>query len=131
MREERVRILELLQAGKITVEEAEQLLDALGPAGEQAAPSGEAAPAPPQAGSRRLCIRITDLRSGKQKVNVRLPAGAWSLLSKLTRTSLGRRLSGQALYEIQRAARSGSTGHIVDLSNDERGERVEIFFEER
>lgn len=128
MREERARILELLREGKITVEEAEQLLDALGPAGERAGPSGEPSPTA-QARSRRLCIRITDLRSGKVRTNVRLPVGAWGLLSKLTRTRLGRRMSGLALQDIQRAAREGTGGHIVDVTNEDRGERVEIFFE--
>ncbi len=126
MREERARILELLREGKITVEEAEQLLDALGPAGERAGPEGEPAGG---AQPRRLCVRITDLRTGKIKTDVRLPFGAWRLLSKLTRTRLGRHIGGLALHEIQRAARGRTSGHIVDVTNDERDERVEIFFE--
>lgn len=126
MRDERSRILELLRAGKISVEEAEQLLDALGPAGGRAEAEGEPSA---QARPRRLRIRITDLRSGKVRTDVRLPFGAWSLLSKLTRTRIGRHLGGHALQEIQRAARSGTSGHIIDVTNDDRDERVEIFFE--
>ena len=126
MRDERSRILELLQAGKISVDEAEQLLDALGPAGGRAEAEGEPSA---QARPRRLRIRITDLRSGKVRTDVRLPFGAWSLLSKLTRTRIGRHLGGAALHEIQRAARSGTSGHIIDVTNDDRDERVEIFFE--
>jgi hypothetical protein len=125
MPDDRARILGLLREGKITVEEAEQLLDALGP--------GPARGAPREGGAagqqRRLCVRITDLRTGKVKTNVRLPPGAWGMLSKLTRTKLGRRLGGQALYDIQRAAREGASGHIVDVTEENRGERVEIFFE--
>lgn len=134
MLEERTRILELLRDGKITVDEAEELLDALGPAGERGDAFGPARPpgTPPPPGAtrpRRLCIRITDLRTGRVKTNIRLPARGWALLSKLTRTKLGRRMSGLALQDIQRAAREGATGHIVDITNDDRGERVEIFFE--
>ena len=126
MPEERARILEMLRAGKITVEEAEQLLDALGPTPQGAEASG----APPAgARGRRLCIRITDLSSGKVKTDVRLPSGAWGLLARITRTRLGRRMGGLTLHDIQRAAREGATGHVVDLTNEERGERVEIFFE--
>ena len=128
MREERARILELLQQGTITVDEAEQLLDALGRAGEPREAFGET-PSFGGSPSRRLCVRVTDVRSGKVKINVRLPAGAWAMITKLTRTKLGRRMGGLTLHEIQRAARSGSTGHIVDVTNDERGERVEIFLE--
>lgn len=127
MREERARILELLQRGKITVEEAEQLLDALGPEGEGGEPSGE--PSWPGEGRQRLCVRITDLRTGNVKVNVRLPGGAWRMLSKLTRTKLGRHISGIAMHELRRAARRGSGSHLVDVTDEDRGERVEIFFE--
>ncbi len=126
MRKERARILELLQQGKITVDEAEQLLDALGADGEGTEPLG--GPSWPGQG-RRLCVRITDLRTGKVKVNVRLPAGAWRMLSKLTRTRLGRHISGIAIHELRRAARGGSSSHLVDVTDDDRGERVEIFFE--
>jgi hypothetical protein len=123
MPDDRARILELLREGKITVEEAEQLLDALGPPSRAAGATGGGKR------DRRLCVRITDLRTGKVKTNVRLPPGAWGLLSKLTRTKLGRRLGGHALYDIQRAAREGATGHIVDVTEQDRGERIEIFFE--
>jgi hypothetical protein len=127
MREERARVLELLRAGKITVDEAEQLLDALGDDREEPSREGGATA---QERQRRLCVRLTDLRTGKVKVNVRLPSGAWNLLSKLTRTKLGRHIGGVGLYEIQRAVTRGSSGtHIVDVSDDERGERVEIFLE--
>lgn len=125
MREERARILGMLHEGKITVDEAEQLLDALGPA-EQDTGTGETQRGSPP---RRLCLRITDLRSGRVKTNVRLPFGAWGLLNKLTRTHLGRRIGGLALHEIQRAARGRTTGHIIDVTNEDAGERVEVFFE--
>lgn len=124
MSDERARILGLLQEGKITVEEADQLLDALGPVGGRTE-------APSQARPRRLCVRITDLRTGRVKTNVRLPFGAWGLLSKLTRTRLGRHIGGLGLREIQRLAReAASGGHIVDVTNNEGNERVEIFFEQ-
>ncbi len=126
MREERARILELLERGKITVEEAEQLLDALGPDEERTGGFGEPLSA---AEGRRLCVRITDLRTGNVKVNVRLPGGAWRMLSKLTRTKLGRHISGIAMHELRRAARGGSSSHLVDVTDEDRGERVEIFFE--
>ncbi len=124
MRDERARILELLQEGKIGVDEAEQLLDALG---DVRAASGDDGTASTR--NRRLCIRITDLRTGKVKTNVRLPFGAWGLLSKLTRTRIGLHIGGLALHDIQRAARGGSNSRIIELSDDDKGERVEIFFE--
>jgi len=129
MSEERARILELLRQGKITVDEAEQLLDALGP--ERDRPGPETAGAGGAAGRRRVfCVRITDTRTGRMRTNVRLPFGAWAFLSKLSRTKLGRHMSGLGLdlEEIQRAARQGAT-HLVDVTDEESGERVEVFFE--
>ena len=128
MREERARILELLREGKISVDEAEDLLDALG-AGEDERDTASADDWLDQKQGRRLCVRITDLNTGRVKVNVRVPAGAWSLLRKLTRTRLGRHMSGIAMHELRRAAKGGAGEHLVDVADDKKGERVEIFFE--
>ncbi len=38
-------------------------------------------------------------------------------------------LGSMALHDLQRAARAGVPGHLIDVTNDERGERVEIFFD--
>ena len=127
MPEERARILELLREGKISVDEAEDLLDALGPEAEREPPASD--DWLDQGRDRRLCVRITDLKTGRTKVNVRVPAGAWRLLRKLTRTKLGRHVSGIAMHELRRAAQQGSPSHLVDVTDEERGERVEVFFE--
>lgn len=70
MNEERAMILEMLKNGKITMEEADSLLDAL-PAG-----SGTAAPDEGETGEAgrvptRMRVEIT--RNGSKAVNVRLP----------------------------------------------------------
>lgn len=127
MPDERARVLDLLSEGKITVEEAETLLDALGAPSDQRAQGDAGAAGASRA--RGLRIRVTDTRSGCVKTSIRVPSRGWPLLTKLTRTKLGRRLGGLALHDIERAAREGVTGNILDSTNSERGERVEIFFE--
>lgn len=127
MRNERARILELLREGKITVEEAEQLLDALGTAGAETAAGGSTSAGPTKA--RHLRVRVTNTQTGQVKTDIRIPARGWALLTKLTRTKLGRRMGGLALEDIERAAREGATGHVLDSTNEERGERVEIYFD--
>ncbi len=72
MSEERLKILELLSKGKISVEEAEKLLAALG---EQA---GEAGPRPATGGAkpRYLVVNVYSEKGGPdqpEKVNVRVP----------------------------------------------------------
>jgi len=124
MREERLRILELLAKGRLSAREAEELLDALG---EAVAPPRERA----TIGGRmmRLRIRITDLKTGRVKTNVNVPLGSWGLVSRLARSRWGRRVAGAYIADIQRAAREGARGHIVDVTDENSGERVEILVE--
>jgi hypothetical protein len=122
VQDERLRILEMLEKGRISAREAEELLDALG---EGVAPPRERA----TLGGRmlRLRIRITDLKSGRMKTNVNVPLGSWGLVSRLARSRWGRRVAGAYIADIQRAAREGARGHIVDVTDD--NERVEILVE--
>ena len=81
MDEERRRILEMLEQGKITAAEADELLAALEvpPTQARVGPGGDRAP--------RLHIRITDLRSGRVKTDVIIPTGA---VGRRWQTAFGR-----------------------------------------
>ncbi len=76
--EERLRILEMVAEGKLTTDEADELLGAMEPAPPPAARGAFATPAlphylrpaPPQ---RYLTVRVTD--GDQPKVNVRIPLG--------------------------------------------------------
>ncbi len=73
--EERLKILKMVQDGRITADEATQLLEAL----ERARPTPPQPPPPPETGmvtgrsGRWLRVRVTDTDSGKTRVNIRLP----------------------------------------------------------
>lgn len=71
MNPDRLRILKMLSDGKISADEAERLLDALGakPAAADAAPS--ATTAPPR--YFRVLVDAADGHDGPTKVNVRVP----------------------------------------------------------
>ncbi len=72
MHEERTIILEMLQNGKISIEEANQLFDALPP--EEAEPQHEETDKKTaRSGETPTHIRIEVTGGGKQAVNVRLP----------------------------------------------------------
>lgn len=118
MQEDRLRILEMLRRGVITPSQAEELLDALGSPREEA--PGEASQRP-----RRLCIRITDLRSNKVRTNVNVPLGSFGFVAN----RFIRRLVRDYMPDIQRASRAGQRGTIIDVTDEDRGERVEIFVE--
>lgn len=120
MDEERRRILEMLEQGKITAAEADDLLTALEMPSSEArlGPGGERAP--------RLHIRITDLHSGRVKTDVVIPTG---MLGRRWGRRLASLLTGRRIRGLEEAANAGTTGTIVDVTDDRRGERVEIVIE--
>ncbi|HHY87403.1 MAG TPA: hypothetical protein GYA06_00590 [Chloroflexi bacterium] len=125
--EERLKILTMLQDGQIDARQAAKLLEALGDdqPGPEAQPSAHSTHS---GGARWLRVRVTDTDSGKTRVNVRLPIG---LVSSGLR--LGMRfapeVAGLDPDMLIEALRSGEMGQIVDVHDEEDGERVEVFIE--
>jgi hypothetical protein len=127
--EERMRILQMIQEGKITAEEGAKLLEALGKSKKPPVPP--LPPRPPHApgrDARLLRVRITDLKTGKTKVNVNIPMGL---------VNVGIRLGARFMPtsadvdfdEIMAAIDAGTTGKVVDVEEVEEGERVEVWIE--
>jgi hypothetical protein len=110
MNEDRKRILDMLASGKISAEEAETLLDAMGtPAA--AAPAATAADALGQLMSvpsapKYLYVRIT----GDDKVDVKVPLGLLRAGLKLTSV-----IPPQAMDEINKSM--GESGMSIDFNN--------------
>jgi hypothetical protein len=130
--EERMRILKMIQDGKITADEGARLIQALdtqksaASAGKAAAPAqegGEAAKA-----ARWFRVRVTDTNTGKTRVNVRLPV---SLLN--AGMKMGARFSpevqGLDMDQLTQFINSGEVGKMVDVIDEEDGEHVEVFIE--
>jgi hypothetical protein len=121
MSEERTRILQMVSEGKITAEDGVKLLNALG--GRRSGPER------PREGSPRwVRVRVTDMVTGRTRVNVNLP---FSLVTAATK--LGARFSPQTedldWEELIAAIKDGASGKIVDVEDDEGGEKVEVFVE--
>ena len=127
-REERLKVLELLQEGKITAEEAARLLEAL-----EVAPGAKAAPPPPpppmgSVGGRWLRVRITDTDTGKVRANIRLPLNLVSAGIKMG-MRFTPEVEGLDVNRLMDLIRSGETGTLVDVYDEEDGEHVEVFIE--
>ena len=122
--EERMQILKMVAEGTITAEEGAKLLAALEPArAPQRHPiSGE--PSQP----RWFRVRVTDLETGRNKVNVNLPM---SLVEVGTR--MGARFSPELedldFHDIINQVKGGAQGKIVEVEDMDGGERVEIYVE--
>lgn len=118
--EERMQILKMVAEGKITAEEGSRLIRAL-EEGSRPAPA-------PQREPRWLKVRVTDLATGREKVQMSIPMG----LAKVG-VRMGARfapeLDGYNFDEVMAAIQGGAHGRIVDVTDEEDGERVEIYVE--
>ena len=121
--EERLRVLQMLEDGKIKPEEATSLLRALSQ-GEDAGSRGAARGAQ----NRYLRIRVTDLASGTAKVNVTIPVGLVSAGLHIAER-FAPEAEGIDMRQLEEAILSGADGKIVEVMDAEDNERVEIYVE--
>ncbi|GMR10007.1 MAG: hypothetical protein BMS9Abin28_0828 [Anaerolineae bacterium] len=120
--DERMKILKMLEQGKLSAEEAARLLRALSKG------VSETRPAAADGESKWMRIRVTDLDGDRAAVNVNLPM-------RLVNVAL--RLGAQFipededidLEELAEALKAGLTGKIVDVIDEEEGRQVEIYVE--
>ena len=120
--DERMKILKMLEEGKLSAEEAARLLKALG----KTKPERRSQPA--GGGAKWLRVRVTDLKSGRPTVNVNLPMSLVSVGLKLGAQFVPD-TEGIDFRQVQEALRAGLTGKIVDVEDIEEGQRVEIYVE--
>ncbi len=125
--EERMKILKMIQEGKITAEEGAKLLAALRESRGKSAGPGK--PGFPFGGNRGwLRVRVTDMATGKTKVNVNLPLGLMDAGLRIG-AQYAPELQGLDLEQLANEVKSGSTGKIIDVIDEDDGEHVEIFIE--
>ena len=120
--EERVKILKMIDEGKITAEEGARLLSTLS---EVRKPQRRAAVRSAGGGARYLRVRVTDLKTGKAKATINLPLGLVDAgLNIASQYAPG--IDFDALIE---AISQGAEGKIIDVTADEDGEHIEIYIE--
>jgi hypothetical protein len=121
--EERRKVLQMVEEGKLSPEDGARLLTALGQADEAPEETASAASGASIHG-RQLRVRVTNVATGKQKVTVNIPLG-------LVEFGL-RFIPENEKFDpetLRQAIRDGLTGRIVEVFDEEKGERVEIFIE--
>ena len=120
--EERLKILKMIDEGKITAVEGAKLLSALS---ESRKTQGRKATPRAPGGARWLRIRVTDMVTGRAKATVNLPLGL---------IDAGLNIASQyapeiAFDQLVDAINEGAEGKIIDVMDEEDGEHVEIFIE--
>lgn len=123
--EERMKILKMVEEGKVSAADGAKLLAALT---DNRKSSTTAAAASTGADARWFRVRVTDMATGKTKVNVNLPMGLVNVAIKMgARFAPG--LEGDQMEAIAAALKVGAMGKIIEATDEEDGERVEIFIE--
>lgn len=123
LNDERRKVLQMVEEGKISPEDGARLLAALGQGDEQ---DNADAPTIQDSGNggRHLRVRVSNVMTGKQKVSINIP---------LSLVEFGLRFVPENdsfdPETLRQAIRGSMTGRIVEVLDDEKGERVEIFVE--
>jgi len=124
--EERMKILKMIEEGKLSAEEGTKLLSALS---ERRGPVPPRPSMPGMPGAPRwLRIRVTDVRSGRSKASVQIPLALVDAGMKIG-AHFAPEVEGVDMTNVMEALRSGMTGKIIDVTDEEDGEHVEIYVE--
>ena len=123
--EERMQILKMIESKQITAEEGAKLLAALG---EKDRDSAAPQPSPSTSG-KWFRVRVTDMKSGRRKVNVNIPLGLVDVGLKMGAKFAPAGLEGLDMNQILTALKNGGEGKVVDVEDEEDGEHVEVFIE--
>lgn len=121
-KEERNRILNMVETGRVSAEEAAQLFDAL--VEEQVVPTYANQ-------SRTVRVWVTDMATRNRKVNMTATLPVQLLrVSLQTLAGLVPPLRDGRAEQIIHSLENGTTGRVMDLQDFEEGKRVEIFIEQ-
>jgi hypothetical protein len=122
--EERLRVLKLIEEGKISASEACCMLDAAANPNKDQAEAQAISSQP----VRWIRVVVTDMDTGKTRVNVRMPVNLVN-----TGIKMGAHLSTEInvldTQQINDYIKRGITGQVLDVLDDDEGERVQIFLE--
>ncbi len=116
--EERLKILKMVEEGKISAEEAAKLLKALSTPRRKTGVGN----------ARWLQVRVTDTTSGKVKALVKIPFSLVDAGLKIG-AHFAPEIAGVDMSLVAEALKAGESGKIIDVVDEEDGEHVEIFVE--
>jgi hypothetical protein len=133
MSDERLQVLKMLEEGKISAEEAAQLLEAL-KASEAASSNGDSqVQAVRQTPTKARWLRIEIKERNGDRVHIRLPLVVVKAALRVGgHFSMGGfdsdELGPDVMAELEQALMEGETGMLIDVV-EEDGDHVQIFLE--
>lgn len=126
---ERLKILKMLEDGKISAEDAAKLLKTLetvDKSSKTSADGGSTSSTP--SGGRWFRVRVTDIETGKPRVNIRMPVSVVRSGLKMG-AHFSPNVEGMNINRLSEIIESGEIGQVVDVFDEEDGEHVEVFIE--
>jgi hypothetical protein len=121
---ERLKVLKMVQEGKISAEDAIKLLETLE---RSSAPDNRMGIDGNLAG-KWFRVRVTDLHTGRNKVNVRLPMTIVRTGIKMG-VKFSPQLDGIESEKLMSLLQNGRMGEVLDVVNHEENEHIEVFIE--
>jgi hypothetical protein len=119
---ERLQILQMIQNGQINAEEGIRRLEEFG------TDAGAVEPPASASGPRFLHVLVTDTRSNKASVNVRIPVNLINAGVKMG-AHLHTEVNGANMDQVRELIRENYIGTVLDATDDEEDERVQLFLE--
>ncbi|OQY47027.1 MAG: hypothetical protein B6242_05950 [Anaerolineaceae bacterium 4572_78] len=113
-----IKILKMVEDGKISADEAATLLSALTSDEKNVREQEQSQP-------HWLSIQVLDDASGKEKMAIRLPLGLINVAMKMGAT-LAPEVNGLNMKQVVSAIEDGQFGQIVDVYDHNKGERITI-----
>ena len=122
--EERMKILKMISDGKITAEEGSKLISTLSQRSDK-----EIKFAKRSLSNQMLRVRVTDMSTGKTKVNVNVPMKLVDAGLNIAAQFTPEMENAQMMEAVKEALAENMSGKIVDVVDEEDQEHVEIFIE--
>ena len=127
MENEKIRILKMVEDGKLTAEEAMKLIESMGKTDLVKVPDHSKR----GSGPRFLKIRVYEDGTKKPKVNIAIPLGLAKIVTKFLPGSAKMELNNRKidLEDLISTITDATEGKILEIHDEEDNEHVEIVIE--
>ena len=122
--DERLKVLKMVERGKVSPGEGATLLSALGDYRREPRQEWRQT----GSGMRFFRVRVTDLVTGRSKATVNIPMGLMDWGLKIG-AQFAPEIGDVDFEELSEVLQSGPEGKIIDVIDEEDGEHVEIFID--
>ena len=130
MNEEYMRILKMIEEGKVTAEEGAELMKAIGGGDSEGEDKVEdqLSGVKPSLKGKKLRIKITDTETGKDKANIRIPLRLAKIAEKLVPREAKSQMKEQGidLNNILSNIDELMDGPLVDIDADDKDDHVNV-----